>query len=319
MTLSFSHLRRRRVRGRSQAPHPVAFVVGVPRSGTTLMRLMLDSHPELALPPETKFVPRFIRASGGLRFGPDTAARAIVADPGRRWDDFGLDPAELLGRFRRIEPFNTADALRTFYELYAEGRGKPRWGDKTPEYLIEMTAMQETLPEARFVHVIRDGRDASLSQNARRRRRGHEAVPSGDLARRWRDRILAAREAARGLEGYLEVRFEDLVEEPEAELRRVCELIELDYDPAMLAYHDDAEERLQEMAAPVRLAGGRHGHEAGERVSAHAMTTKPPSSERVSVWKQEMSEAQNREFLETAGRLLDELGYETARRAAPDG
>jgi hypothetical protein len=272
---------------------------------------MLDSHPELAVPPETAFVVQFIRAAGRLRFGPETATKAIVEDRHRRWGDFGLEPAQLLERFRGLEPFNAADALRCFYELYCERLGKRRWGDKTPGYLIHMRLIQDALPEARFIHMIRDGRDAGLSQNARRARRGGRTMPARELAPRWRKRILDARAAAAELSGYLEIRFEDLVADPEPALRRACALIELDYDPAMLDYHERAEERLEEAAA-VPASRGRPEREAGERVAAHAMTRRPPSQERVAVWKREMSEAENTEFEDMAGDLLAELGYEIA-------
>ena len=312
LTYSIRYLRRRRLRGRSAVDRPAPFVVGVGRSGTTLLRLMLDAHPQLAIPPETHFVLQLIQVSGRLRFGPEIAARAIVEDPNRRWGDFGLDGGELLERFRAIEQFNTADALRAFYALYAERHQKPRWGDKTPDYVRKMKKIQNTLPEARFVHVIRDGRDAGLSQNARIARRGHrEPIPPRELARRWRKRVAKAREDAAELDGYLEVRYEDLVSDTEPVLRRVCELAELDYDPAMLGYHHRAEERLQEMASALPAKAGRPEREAGERVAAHAMTTRPPTDERVAVWKQEMTEAEVAEFEQMAGYLLDDLGYET--------
>ena len=79
----------------------------------------------------------------------------------------------------------------------------------------------------------------------------------------------------------------------------------------MLTYHERAGERLQEMAGALPAKKGRPEREAGERVAAHAMTTKPPSTDRVAVWKREMSEDENAEFEEAAGYLLDELGYET--------
>ena len=87
---------------------------------------------------------------------------------------------------------------------------------------------------------------------------------------------MKSRDDAAEVDGYLEVRYEDLVEDTESVLRRVCELIELDYDPAMLTYHERAEERLQEMAGRSRRARGAPS-EAGERVDAHALTTKPPT------------------------------------------
>jgi Sulfotransferase family len=315
MALNYSIrlLRNRRLRGRSEPTAPAPFVVGVGRSGTTLLRMMLDAHPELAIPPETHFVLPLIQASGKLRFNPRLATRSIVRDERRRWNDFGLDQAELLARLETVEPFNTTDALRAFYLLYAQKHGKPRWGDKTPDYVRKMKKIQKTLPEARFIHVIRDGRDAGLSQNARVVNRGKDPVPPREMARRWRKRIIKSREDAAEIaaEDYLEVRYEDLIGDTEGVLRAVCELIELDFDPAMLDYHERAEERLQEMAGALPAKKGRPEREAGERVAAHAMTTKPPDSERVAVWKREMSEAENAEFEEAAGYLLDELGYET--------
>jgi hypothetical protein len=304
-------LRNRRLRGRSDPTVPAPFVVGVGRSGTTLLRMMLDAHPQLAIPPETHFLNPFIQASGRLRFTPRVAAKTIVADERRRWKDFRLAEEDLLERLEAIDPFNTSDALRAFFLLYAEKHGKPRWGDKTPDYIRKMKKLRKTLPEARFVHVIRDGRDAGLSQNARIAKRGKDPVPPREMARRWRKRILKAQEDAAEVEHYLEVRYEDLVADSETVLRRVCEFAELDFDPVMLRYYERAEERLQEMAGALPAKKGRPEREAGERVAAHAMTTKPPDRERLAVWRQEMTEAENAEFEETAGYLLDDLGYET--------
>jgi hypothetical protein len=131
-------------------------------------------------------------------------------------------------------------------------------------------------------------------------------------------RVAQAREAAAKLTGYLELRYEDLVTDPEPALRKVCELIELDYDQAMLDYHRHAEDRLQEMAGELPAVAGRPAREAGERVAAHAMATKPPTRERIARWKHEMSPAERMEFESIAGDLLAELGYETlSGRSAP--
>jgi hypothetical protein len=305
-------LRNRRLRGRSEPTAPAPFVVGVGRSGTTLLRMMLDAHPQLAIPPETHFLNPMIQASGRIRFTPRTASRAVVHDQRRRWKDFGLSEDDLRERFEAIDRFNTADAIRAFYLLYANKHGKPRWGDKTPDYIRKMKKLQKTLPEARFIHVIRDGRDAGLSQNSRIAKRGKDPVPPREMARRWRKRIVKSRIDAEEVEHYLEVRYEDIVADTEAVLRRVCEHVELDYDPVMLRYYERAEERLQEMAGALPAKKGRPEREAGERIAAHALTTKPPDPGRLQVWKQEMTEAENAEFEEAAGYLLDDLGYETA-------
>jgi hypothetical protein len=309
---SIRYLRRRRLRTASEPEFPAPFIVGVGRSGTTLLRMMLDSHPQIAVPPETHFIPQFIQASGKLRFSPATLTKAIVHDQRRRWNDFGLTEEDLLEAMQAVDPLNTPDALRAFYGLYADKHGKQRWGDKTPDYVRKMKKLQNTLPEARFIHVIRDGRDAGISQNTRIAKRGKDPIPPKEMARRWRKRIIKSRIDAEEVNHYLEVRYEDMLTDTEAVLRRVCEHIEIDFDPAMLSYHERAGERLQEMAGALPAKKGRPQREAGERVAAHAMTTRPPDADRVAVWKREMTEAENAEFEVACGYLLDELGYETA-------
>src|ERR671910_2915372 len=80
---------------------PAPFVVGANRSGTTLLRLMLDAHPELTIPPETHFLPRVIRA---CRHGASPERVAHVAARHRRWDDFGIEREQYLDRLRQIDP-----------------------------------------------------------------------------------------------------------------------------------------------------------------------------------------------------------------------
>jgi Sulfotransferase family len=280
---------------------PAPFVVGVGRSGTTLLRMMLDAHPELAIPAETHFVPELIEAR-------DPARMTALITGARNWGDFNLDAAELGQRIGALDRPEPADVIRAFYELYAERQGKPRWGDKTPIYVTRMRAISSTLGEARFVHLIRDGRDVALS----RRRRGMGAgKPMADTANRWKRRIEAARADARRLRGrYLELRFEDLVDDPEPALRRICELIELDYDSGMLDYPERAGGRLAEMGGDLEAREGRRGRSGAERLASHALATGPPKAERTEAWRTEMSDADRREFEAVAGPLLVELGYD---------
>jgi hypothetical protein len=282
---------------------PAPFVVGVGRSGTTLLRMMLDAHPQLAIPPETQFLPELLDAADRGARGPELTEAIASA---RNWDDFRLDREQLTERIG--EDADATESLRSFYGLYAERRGKPRWGDKTPKHATRMPRIAAVLDEARFVHLIRDGRDVALS----RRRRGMGAAkPMAETAELWRRRIERARTQARRLRGrYLELRFEDLVADPEPALRSACDLIELEYDPAMLDYHQVAAGRLAELDTDLDEAGGRIARSGGERLASHALATEPPRAERTGAWRSEMSEADRREFETVAGSLLAELGYD---------
>jgi hypothetical protein len=300
-----------RRRRRPQGP-PVPFLVGANRSGTTLLRLMLDAHPELAIPPETHFVPELIKlldADGG---SPEAALRLINAQ--REWKDFGFSEGELLERLRALPRLDAEAVIRAFFGAYAQRHGKPRWGDKTPAYMMHMKAIQRTIPEARFIHLIRDGRDVALSRMDQRRRRGLDGPPADQVARQWSKRIARARAQAPRRRHYMEARYEDLVLDTEAILRGISGFLELDFDAAMLDYHERAEQRLSEMVHELPARGRRPHQPARHRLDIHALTREPPRTDRVARWKTRMEDADRVAFEAVAGVLLSELGYEVEDR-----
>jgi hypothetical protein len=297
---------------RSRKPEgpPVPFIVGVTRSGTTLLRLMLDAHPDMAIPPETHFVPQLIRTTRKRGAGCEEAHGVVTGH--RQWGDFDLDSGELLRRYCSLDRIDPETTIRTFFELYAEREGKPRWGDKTPNYVKRMRQIERWIPEARFIHMIRDGRDAALS---RFKRILKEPPPMETVAERWVKKIQGARADAEKLDHYIEVRYEDLVRDTESELQRVSEFLELPWDPVMLRYYERAEERLSEMHRDLPGEDGKPLRPAEHRKEAHVLTAKPPDPSRLARWKEEMDPEKNAVFESVAGGLLAELGYELAGRA----
>jgi len=282
---------------------PAVFIVGMNRSGTTLLRMMLDAHPQLTIPPETHFVPDLIKAVREPGATPEDALEAMKS--AREWGDFGFSDEEMLTRLRALRKLKPGAAVRTFYEAYMQQQGKPRWGEKTPTYVQKMKLIQRALPESRFVHVIRDGRDVALSVLDRTVR----DLTAADVARRWRKKITKAREDAPALEHYMEIRYEDLILETEPVLRKVCEFADLPWDEAMLSYHERSAERLQEMARALPAEGRAKELSVERRMATHAMTTKPPSADRVARWRTQMSAEQRAAFETEAGELLKQLGY----------
>lgn len=292
---------------------PAPFIVANPGSGTTLLRMMLDAHSDVAIPPETHFIGDVIQRAREIRTAHDrkpTAAELTgVITSGRRWDDFHLDEDALRERMDNGGKTNARRALRAFYTLYAEGQGKARWGDKTPDYLLTMNRIAQTLPEARFVHLVRDGRDVALSRRRWRERAGAEPRPVEAWASQWRRWIAAGREQAAKVEHYLELRYEDLVADTEPALRRVCEFVGLDFQPEMLSYHERAADRLRELDRSLPAEDGKGAREAEHRQAKHAMTATPPQESKVAEWRTEMSDSERTAFEEEAGELLEELGY----------
>ena len=235
----------------------------------------------------------------------------------RSWGDFDLDEAELERRFAAARKLDGGSALRAFYGLYAEGQGKPRWGDKTPAYVKRMPMIERALPEARFVHVIRDGRD--VRSRAAKRRHARAATPAERAAETWRKRILRAREQAERLEHYLEVRYEDLVTDTEATLRRVAELIELPWDDGDARATTSARPSASRRSRATCPPQGTKAEPPGRRAAAaHALAKEPPKAERIAAWRERMSAADRAAFESVAGDLLAELGYEVGVGSADE-
>ena len=303
-------LARRRLQGRTEPPGPAPFVCGVTRSGTTLIRLMLDAHPEVAIPGETHFLPKLIKRCERGRVTADELADLVIEH--KRWGDFHLDGDELRERWRALDPLNASDAIRSFYRLYAEKQGKRRYGDKTPGYIKEMPRIQRVLPEVRFVHIIRDGRDVALSHL--RMNWGPSTV--AESAELWVQRITKARRQAPKVRHYTEVKFEHLVADTEGVLRRVCDFVELDFDPGMLDYHERAEQRLREKARDLPRRNGPT-QTAAARMDSHRLASEPPRSDRIGMWRERMSASEVAEYERVAGPLLVELGYELFTQATP--
>jgi hypothetical protein len=285
--------------------------------------MMLDAHPDLAIPPETHFLPDVIERAREIRRAndrkPTGAELAAEIASNRRWADFHISQAELAERMsgRRGEAGAKA-AIRAFYELYAASQGKSRWGDKTPDYLRSIRKIGRTLPEARFVHLLRDGRDVALSRRRWRERAGAKERSIEAWAGQWGRWIATARKQSADVEHYIEVRYEDLVTDTEPTLRRVCEFAELEFVPAMLDYHERSAERLSELDHSLPAAEGKGERRADHRQTKHALTSAPPQSAKVQAWRREMSDEERVAFEAEAGDLLEDLGYPVGERIAGD-
>jgi len=282
------------------AARPPVFIVGCPRSGTTLLRMMLDSHPELAIPPESHFIPkvwavrRRYQQNGSVRV--DRIASDIIGTD--RFREWSLPEKAVWRRLHDLSNPGIADVIEAFFVAYAEREGKSRWGDKTPGNSLDMPVIARLFPTARFVHLIRDGRDVAMSL------REHLGLGHTDAALVWATRVRKARKHARGLgsERYLEVRYEELVEDPRRELVSICNFVDLPYRPEMLEYAH----RLQR-AVPEH-----------EQHRIHSNLGKPPTKG-LRDWRHQMTPSDIALFEALAGRELEAFGYRRATSRIPPG
>jgi hypothetical protein len=242
------------------------FVVGSPRSGTTLLRNLLHGHPEIALTAyESHFVPAALQRHG---LAPDFSRPEAVESFLRRFKRGLLYQKGLeRGTFRptdselrtAIARDSWAEILRALFDLYCEKEMARAsfWGDKTPTYVDHIDLIDAALPDARFAHIIRDPRDQALSERAIW---GKSLRRSGES---WRRRVTRARASAVAADGrYFELTYEAMVANPEAELRRLCSWLELDFDRAMLdsaSGSDELGQMVGARAVSTAAVGGRRG------------------------------------------------------------
>lgn len=265
---------------------PPFFIVGSARSGTTLLRLMLNAHPDVAVPPESRFVVELWTEAPRVNVR-ELLAKLAAHPRFQAWDlPIEMVEHELDGAAEA--PYSVA--IEAAYRAYARVNGKKRWGDKTPRYVESIPLLAKLWPDSRFVHLVRDGRNVALS---------YADVPFGPknvvkAAQLWASRVRMGIEAGRELEHgrYLEIRYEDLVDDAEGEAKDLCEFLGLEFDSGMLDYTERAR------GAVLPRAKKYNPHVAERPIS------------KVRSWEESMPAAQVEVFEAVAGDVLSELGYE---------
>lgn len=253
------------------SPTSPIFILGAPRSGTTLLRLVLDAHPHISAGPETRFLLDLAR---------------IFGQHWERLERFGFDRAYWLDK--------VAAFFATVHADYAASRGKTRWCEKTPRYTVIADLVAELYPDARFIHVVRDGLDVVASHRQRWGwRSAHDAIAD------WRTLVRKARRfgASVGEERYLEVRYEEVVADAEAALRPVFAFLGEPWDDAVLRFDEESHDAPEKYEEHTR----RRREEAGSDDSIYAS--------RVGTGARELDPLLRFLFERRAGKLRRELGY----------
>jgi len=260
---------------------------------------MLTAHPDMAIPPETHFVVSMSKTPGVVVDGRVDVGLLVGRLEGHHgFVKMGLEPQEVRRRLGASEPLSYADAIRQIFGMYAASKGKSRYGDKTPGYVMHIPELSRLLPEARFIHVIRDGRDVLLSNLETRF--GPADVAEGALV--WRRVVSAGRRAGSelGPGRYCELRYEDLLNDPEAEIRRLAEFVSLDFHDDMLQYFE-------------------RGNEIVGSAWHHRHLNLPPTKG-LRNWRIEMPRQHVFAFEVLAGGQLEALGYDrSSERASLSG
>ena len=210
------------------------FVVGMNGSGTTMLLDCLGRHPDLyAFPEETRLIPYLMAREASY------GDLSVDANFRRLWDDVRSLPVfrEANGSVPVPPPEDWRDGARslaaildTVFLHFATAEGKRRWAEKTPQHVQHIRELAAMFPRARFLHVIRDGRDCAVSFHRRWYRQPELTIY------RWKKVVAMGSEQGRavGPSRYLEVRYEDLTARPEPAFRAICRFLDVPFDAAVL-------------------------------------------------------------------------------------
>jgi hypothetical protein len=287
--------------------NPYVFIVGCPRSGTTVLQRVVDAHPQLAIIAQSRWIPGFLKMV--CRRSPDGFVTPQMIP--RLLNYRGLFRKMGIGREQLEQlfangPLTFSRFVSAIFDLYGAARGKALVGDKTPIYVRNIRLLHEQWPEARFIHLIRDGRDVCLSTiNWKRQREWltkafstwrDDAVTTA--AMRWRWNVRLGREAGvpLGPELYYELRYEAFVHEPAEACAKLCAFLGVPYDERVLRFYEGRTKNDPTLDA-----------KKGWR----------PITPGLRDWRTQMPDDAVERFEAAAGDLLDELGYARGVRNPP--
>jgi hypothetical protein len=228
--------------GRANRP---VFVGGCPRSGTTLLRTMLNTHPALAMPHETRFLIAGWerRAIFGDLSDPQNRRRVakwIARRPKSRLYRLGLEPDELIAALDAAPP-TIGSVLGAPFAAYAQRHQKERWGDKRPSHAQHLDAIFAMFPHAQFVNMVRDPRAAVASV----RKIGWYGGDVTGGAALWLRSVRAVDRWRRRLapDQLLDLQYEELVHEPRRSLGRIAIFLALAPEgiEAMMRFHENSD------------------------------------------------------------------------------
>ena len=272
------------------------FIVGAPRSGTTMLQYRLLNHPRISLPTGEShfFIPlyrnkenygdlsRLENICGVLQAMHVQSRNFLETDLHGLKFDIGKLAAELHAEGRHTMP----GIISGIFEKNARGEGKARWGDKTPYYVMHIPKLLEWFPDAQIVHLIRDGRDVALSLFGRQ----HDFFVYNTYfaAEYWASYAEKGRALGKQLAAhqYLELRYEDLLSQPEDTMRVLCAFLGEEYSAKLFE------------VTPVDVPGKT------------PLVHKPLQADNAGKWRSKMTLFQIRAFESVAGQTLREFGYD---------
>ncbi len=256
------------------------FIVGVGRSGTSMLQSMLNAHRDITFPPETHFIRSYL--SGKNKFG--SVKETMLSDPNLL--KLNLPLREIIERNSNLESF-----YKDLLQEYMLRQGKKYVGDKDPKNIEYLKLIHSVFPQAIIIHIYRDPRAVIAS---RIKAKWSQGRPLWQHILAYKAQLAYGRQKGSELfELYVEVKYEKLLEKTEEELKKICSTLDLEYDSNMVEFYKSSADVVQ-----------------GEEISWKQNCFNPVMLQNIDKWKNELSEEQIKSIELVLDNEMKMLGYD---------
>ena len=277
------------------------FIIGSPRSGTTLLRLMLTAHPDICIPPESMF---FVRLE--KKYGNGLNSQKKVEDflndiyQEQKFQEWNLDRGELREKLPTKESLKYAEAVAMIYEQYRQKNNYKAciWGDKNPNYYLHTDTIIKYFPKAKIIHIVRDIR--AVYNSLLRVRESHQLWQEKNakfsvltMTKIW-SKIVKLIEKSQNNERFYLIYYEKLISDPRGQIKTLCSWLGLDFSESMLEFYE---------------TNARKNLVPSHRLAWHQNTLKPVSTKRVDAWMNELTTTEIEALELMNWKTMKKLGY----------
>lgn len=281
-------------------PVPLFFIIGRPRSGTTMLRLLFDAHPNVLIPPECPFIISLYKKYGKVTFWDEPMINNFCDDlyQQRYFDKWLVEKNHLLNCLMEAKGESTFQTMvmrvNLAYTSVYEKKELLLIGDKNPAYSLYINRIHKLFPDSKIIHITRDYRDNYLSLI-----KVNFEVPMVPLViYRWKFALKRMWKLKKKYPDLIySIRYEDLATNPEQEFQKLCRFLNIHYDPSVMNFYEKKTEIQKAYSGEAEIN------------IVHKSLFNPISTQRMNVWKTQMSEHNIRVADLVIGKTAGKAGY----------
>ena len=286
------------------------FIVGIGRSGTTLLMSMLNSHPTIQATPEVNFFNFFYNSWKNKTSFSESDFSAIAAyvesfDAKRKISGFSWDMDLFRDKIHKSQQINFRIIYHAFYSCFSYSNSHKIVShnfDKNPINTLMLQEIIDTLPDSKFIYLVRDSRANYLSRKEKAKNRPANIYLD---PQRWRIyNELAWKVIEKNKSRFFILKYEDLVTEPEQKIRELAEFFNFDYDPSIFKFHENVKNTSFKKVVEDPMKIQQKDFVKYEKLS------KPINTDRLDVWKEKLSENEIQICSEICGEIASKFGYD---------